>query len=68
MATATKAKAASLVLEFTFAKDTKGTNVYKENEPDDGSRPVIGSIYVTKPAVVKHSLGRKLRVTVENID
>lgn len=71
MATAaakTKAPAsAPLVLEFTFEKDTPGTNRFKEDNVPEGERGAIGTLYITKKAVAKMTNTRRIRVTIEGI-
>lgn len=57
----------TLVLEFAFEKDTPGTHRFKEDEPEDGSRPAIGTLYVTKKALMPLGNVKRLRVTIEGI-
>lgn len=67
MATGTKAKPAILVLEFGVDKDTPNAKRFKQDEPEDGSRPEIGSIYLTKKALMPMGNTSRIRVTVEAI-
>jgi hypothetical protein len=65
----TKAKATAepevLVLDFHFEKETPGTLRFKEEEPEDGGRPAIGALYITKKALTKMGNTKTIRVTVE---
>lgn len=65
MATATKPKV--LVVEFAMEKDTPNAIRFKQDEPDDGSRPEIGSLYLTKKALGPMGNTKRIRVTVEAI-
>lgn len=68
MPTSTKAAARPIVTaEFEYAKDTQNAIQYKQDEPTDGSRPAIGSIYLTKAALAKVTGTKRIRVTVEAI-
>lgn len=69
MATATKKAAPStLVREFSVKKSTPNTIAFQEDEPADGSRPAIGTIYVTKAALTGLGDTKRIRVTVEAAD
>ena len=63
---ATKAPTA-LVVEFDVEKDTPNTIRFKEDEPEDGSRPAIGTLYITKKALMAIGDHKRIRVTVEAI-
>ena len=65
-ASAAATAAPSLVVEFTYEKETPGTIRFKEVEPEDGSRPTIGTLYITKKALagLKGNF-KRLTVTVE---
>jgi hypothetical protein len=56
-----------LTVEFETDRETKGTIRYKEDEPADGSRPAIGTLYITKTALAKTNGVKRIRVTVEAI-
>jgi hypothetical protein len=56
-----KAKTDGLEIEFTKAKETKGTFVYAE----DDDNPKIGSLYLKKAAAAELGNPEKLFVTVE---
>jgi len=65
MATAAKAKTA-LYLSFTKDKETKGTHRFAEDAPA-GTRPTIGTIYVTKEALSEMGAldAENINVTIE---
>lgn len=42
---------AELKLDFKFEKATPGTMRYKEPDAANGSRPAVGTIYITKEAL-----------------
>lgn len=67
MATATTAKKAVLVAEFEMEKDTPNAKRFKQDEPEDGSRPSIGSMYILKRDLTKMGNTSRIRVTVEAI-
>jgi hypothetical protein len=46
-------------------KETPGTWRFKEDEPPDGSRPAIGTLYITKKALTKMGNTKTILVTVE---
>jgi hypothetical protein len=50
-----------LELTFTQDKETKGTFRYAE----DGDEPIIGSVYIRKPAAEKLGNPTAIKVTVE---
>lgn len=58
-----KKKQSTLVVEFTKAKETKGTFVYAENE--DNGEVKIGSLYVKKAAAAELGNPESLTVTIE---
>lgn len=63
-----KAASKSVELSFTMEKETKNTIRFQEEQDDPDERPAIGTLYITKKALV--ALGgnaKKLRVTVEAI-
>ena len=64
---AAKAPADTLVVEFAVEKDTPNTIRFKEDEPEDGSRPAIGTLYITKKALTSMANSKRIRVTVEAI-
>jgi hypothetical protein len=65
---ATTAKAAkTLVCDFAVEKDTPNTIRFKEDEPADGSRPSIGTIYILKKDLLPMGNTKRIRVTVEAI-
>lgn len=64
---ATKAPA-KLVLEFAMEKDTPNAIRFKQDEPEDGSRPEVGSIYLTKKALIPMGNTKRIRVTIEAAD
>lgn len=53
--------------EFTHKKDTAGAVQYQQDPPPDGSRPEIGSLYLTKATLAKVTGTKRIRVTVEAI-
>jgi hypothetical protein len=65
---AAKATAEPLTISFTFEKETKGTIRYAEDAPADGSRPAIGTLYITKRALEALNTPKALLVTVESAD
>lgn len=65
------AKAPSkLVLEFAVEehKTTPNTKRFKQDEPADGSRPEVGTLYVTKKGLLPLGDTRRIRVTIEAAD
>lgn len=64
MATATAKK---IVAEFGVSKDTPNAKQFKQDDEADGSRPSIGTIYVTKKALTALGNTSRIRVTVEAI-
>jgi len=50
---------------FVFEKSTKNTHKFNE-EPADGSAPIIGSLYLQKWAVPSAGPGTRLTVTVQS--
>lgn len=67
MATATAKSAQKIVAEFGVSKDTPGTKQFKQDEEADGGRPSIGTIYITKKALMPLGNTSRIRVTVEAI-
>lgn len=67
MATATPAKAKTLVREFSVEKDTPNTKRFKEDQDDDSVRAAIGTIYITKKDLMPLGNTSRIRVTVEAI-
>lgn len=63
-----KAAPKAIVSEFSVERETKGTIRFQEDEPADGSRPPIGTLYVTKAALTKLGDHKRIRVTVEVAD
>lgn len=61
------APANSLVLDFDFDHETKGTNQFRETGVPEGGRGAVGTIYVTKAALAKMKNTKRLRVTIEGI-
>jgi hypothetical protein len=55
----------ALELIFESEKDTPGTRKFAEVKPEDGSRPPVGSLYVTKDALAKIGNPQKIKVTIE---
>lgn len=52
---------------MTHAKTTKGTHQFQEVPPADGSRPIIGSMYITKAQAGDNPPARiKVSVKVES--
>ena len=45
------AKNTPITITLTFKKETPGTFVFEEAKPADGSRVVIGTLYVSKGAL-----------------
>lgn len=59
--------AKKLVREFAVSKDTPNAKQFKQDDEEDGSRAAIGTIYVTKKALVEMGNSSRIRVTVEAI-
>jgi hypothetical protein len=60
-----KPKGELLTVSFSFDKETPGTLRFKEDEPPDGSRPAIGTLYITKKALMKMGNTKTILVTIE---
>lgn len=56
-----------VIAEFEYAKDTQNAIQYQQDKPADGTRPAIGSIYLTKAALAKVTGTKRIRVTVEAV-
>lgn len=58
-----------IVREFAFDHDTKNAIQFKQDEEANGSRAVIGTIYVTKEGITKELKGKsnRIRVTIEAV-
>lgn len=56
----------TVVLEFEFEKSTPGTHKFKEVGPSDGSRPIVGTLYVTKTAMPTAPV--RLRMTLDAVE
>lgn len=56
-----------IVLVFNHEKSTPGTHRFKEVEPEDGGRPVVGTIYVTKKAIGDKAPSR-ISVEIQSLD
>jgi len=65
--TTVKPTAQPLILHFNFERETPGTLRFQEDKPEGGSRPAIGTLYITKKALSDANLGQitALTVTVE---
>lgn len=61
------AASAPFVAEFKHKKDTKGAVQYEQDAPANGARPAIGSLYLTKEELARHTNTGRIRVTVEFI-
>jgi len=46
----TEATAKSLELHFVFVKATTHAMRFQQDEPEDGSRPEVGTLYITQQA------------------
>jgi len=65
--TPAKATADAIVLGFSWHKDTKGTVCYHEDPLPDGSRPIVGALYILKTEITaaKMDNAKHLTVTIE---
>lgn len=54
-----------LKLTFVRERETKGTVRYKEKQEDESQRPIVGTLYVTKPALNDLGNPQELQVTIE---
>jgi hypothetical protein len=61
---------AGIVAKFDVSnpggKETPGTKKFVQDTPEDGSRPSVGTLYVTKAALEAAGIsGGRVKVTVE---
>ena len=54
---------APITVSLTFKKETPGTFVFEEAKPADGTRQVIGTLYVSKIAMPTQAAGITVTVT-----
>jgi len=54
----------SITIPLTAKKETPGTFVFEEAKPADGSRVVIGTLYVSKAALGTDVQPKSITVTV----
>lgn len=52
---------AKIVMQFQYLRSTSGTYLFKQDPKPDGSRPEVGSLYVTKDTF---SSGQPLQLAV----
>lgn len=57
--------AEQIVVTLHTERDTPGTRLFKADKTEDGSRPAVANVYVTKEGLATIGNPANVRVTVE---